>query len=78
MAIELFNPTIIEFLDTTGYEKVPKSEFWKQYNEKDDYILDNFEYCRQDLDGDVWVPNPEKVMELEAEQIEWELDAQLY
>ena len=63
----------IEFFNTTGYTKIPKDEFWKKYDSKDDYILDAFEFCKQDLDGDVWVPSVEKFLELETEKIEWAL-----
>lgn len=65
MAIELF--------DSTGYTKTPKDEFWRRYDSKDDYILDVFEYCKQDPDRDVWVPSFEKYSELKLQHIEWEM-----
>lgn len=65
MAIELF--------DSTGYTKTPKDEFWRRCDSKDDYILDVFEYCKQDPDGDVWVPSFEKYSELKLQHIEWEM-----
>lgn len=64
MAITLF--------DSTGYTKIPKDEFWSKYDSKDDYILDVFEYCKQDPDGGVWVPSFEKYLELELQHLEWE------
>lgn len=66
---------IIELFDPTGYTKIPKDEFWRRYDSKDDYILDVFEYCNQDLDGNVWVPSVEKYLELESQHFEWEMRA---
>ena len=67
----------IEFFNSTGYTKMPKEEFWRRYDEKDDYILDSFEFCKQDPDGDVWAPNVEKLFELEMQDAELEFEEEL-
>lgn len=64
---------VIELFDSTRYTKIPKDEFWRRYDSKDDYILDVFEYCKQDPDGSVWVPSFEKYLELESQHLEWEI-----
>ena len=60
----------ISYFDTTGYTKMPKEEFWKRHDSNDDYILDVFEFCEQDPDGDVWVPSTTKYWQLSLEKEE--------